>query len=154
MRKLCAIVSILLLASSAGAKPRHCMLRIHAEANPRDTDVFSTAVRATLSGKTVAIEKVARITENDVKGFYPYPQANGQYGVLLQLDDHGRITLDALSIERRGGYLFVFVDGRAITELQIDKRVSDGQIYIPFGLTLADIKLMRKDWHLIGKQKR
>ena len=45
------------------------------------------------------------------------------------------------------------MNGRAITELQIDKRVSDGKIYIPSGLTAADVKLMKKDWHLIGPKK-
>jgi hypothetical protein len=62
--------------------------------------------------------------------------------------------LEALSIERRGGLLFVFVNGRPITELQIDKRVSDGKIYIASGLTEADIKLMKKDWRLIGQKKK
>ena len=38
--------------------------------------------------------------------------------------------------------------------MQIDKRVSDGQLYIASGLTSADIELMKKDWHLIGKRKR
>jgi hypothetical protein len=57
-----------------------------------------------------------------------------------------------LSVERRGEFLFVFVNGRAITELQIDKRVSDGQLYIPSGLTSADIALMKRDWKLIGKR--
>ncbi|PYJ12965.1 MAG: hypothetical protein DME93_05225 [Verrucomicrobia bacterium] len=63
------------------------------------------------------------------------------------------MVLDTLSVERRGGFLFVFVNGRAITELQIDKRVSDGKIYIPSGLTAADIDLMKKDWRSIGQQK-
>ena len=130
------------------------MLRVHAEANPRDTEVFSTSVRAQLLGKTVAIEKAARITEQEVRAFYPYPAGNGQYGVLFELDEHGRVALDELSIERRGGFLFVFINGRAITELQIDKRVSDGQLYIPSGLTSADIDVMKKDWRLIGRRRR
>jgi hypothetical protein len=41
-----------------------------------------------------------------------------------------------------------------ITELQIDKRVSDGKIYIPSGLTAADVELMKKQWRLIGQGKR
>ena len=123
------------------------MLRIHAQANAQDTDTFSTAIRAKLSGKEVAIEKIPRISENDVVGFLSYSLGNGNYGALFQLDEHGRLSLDALSVERRGGFLFVFVNGRAITELQIDKRVTDGQIYIPSGLTAADIELMKKDWH-------
>jgi hypothetical protein len=130
------------------------MLRIHAQANQRDTAVFATSVRAQVSGKDVAIEKMPRISEQDVIAFYPYAAANGTYGALFQLDEHGRVALDALSIERRGGFLLVFINGRPITELEIDKRVSDGRIYVPSGLTGADIDLMKKDWRLIGQRKR
>ena len=155
MNRFWASLLLLLLAAEPSlAKNRHCMLRVHTEANPADTEVFSTSVRAKLSGKEVAIEKVARITENDVQGYYPYPLGNGQFGVLLQLDEHGRVALDALSVERRGGFLFVFINGRAITELQIDKRVTDGQLYIPSGLTSVDIELMKRDFKLIGQKKR
>jgi len=59
-----------------------------------------------------------------------------------------------LSVERRGGFLFVFVNGRFVTQLQVDKRVSDGRIYIPSGLTAADVDLMKKDWRLMGQGKR
>ena len=100
------------------------------------------------------IEKTPTLSERDVVAFRPYPAQNGSYGVLLQFDDHGKIALDALSIERRGGFLFVFVNGRAITELQVDRRVADGQIYLPSGLSPADIELMRKDWRLIGEKKK
>ena len=136
------------------AKQRHCMFRVHAQANQQDTAVFATSVRAQVSGKDVAIEKLPRISEQDVLAFYPYAAANGTYGALFQLDEHGRIALDALSIERRGSFLFVFINGRPITELEIDKRVSDGKIYVPSGLTGADIELMKKDWRLIGQRKR
>jgi hypothetical protein len=155
MNRLCATLLVLCAVALPGfGKNRHCMLRVHAQANPADTEVFSTSVRAQLSGKEVAIERVARLTESDVQAFYPYPLGKGQFGVLLQLDEHGRIALDALSVERRGGFLFVFINGRSITELQIDKRVADGQLYIPSGLTSADIELMKKDWRLIGKRRR
>ena len=155
MNRLCAIFLLLTLPSSVGqAKQRHCMLRVHAEANPADTEVFSTSVKAKISGKDVAIERVARINESDVQAFYPYTVGGGNFGALIQLDEHGRVALDEISVERHGGYLFVFINGRAITELQIDKRVSDGQLYIPSGLTGADIALMAKDWKLIGKKKR
>jgi hypothetical protein len=147
------IVSILALSAAHG-KSHHCIFRIHAEANPQDTSTFAASVRAKLSGKDVAIEKIARISEQDVVAFYPYSAGKENYGVLVQLDEHGRLALDALSIERRGGFLFVFINGRAITELQVDKRVSDGKIYIPSGLTASDIQLMKKDWRLIGRHRR
>lgn len=136
------------------AKDRHCQLRLHTEANLHDTMAFATSVSAKFSGQNVAIERAARINESNVTGFYPYHAADGSFGALVQLDEHGRVALEALSIERRGGLLFVFVNGRPITELQIDKRVSDGKIYIASGLTEADIKSMKKDWRLIGEHKR
>jgi hypothetical protein len=141
-------------AAEGVAKQRHCTFRLHAQANPRDTEVFATSVRAQVSGKTVAIEKMPWISERDVMAFTPYPAANGTYGALFQLDEHGRVVLDTLSVERRGSLLFVFINGRPITELEIDKRVSDGKIYIPSGLTSADIELMKKDWRMIGQRKR
>jgi hypothetical protein len=155
MKTFCGFAFCLFLAMPAGiAKERHCMFRVHTQANPQDTEVFATSVRAQLSGKDVAIEKIPRISEHDVIAFYPYPAANGTYGALFQLDEHGRIALDVLSVERRGSLLFVFINGRLITELQIDKRVSDGKIYISSGLTAADIQLMKKDWRLLGQHKR
>ena len=155
MKILGAILLCLLWAPIAGfAKQRHCTFRVHAQANPRDTEVFATSVRAQVSGKEVAIEKMPWISERDVMAFAAYPAQGGTYGVLIQLDDHGRTVLDTLSIEHRGSFLFVFINGRFITELQIDKRVSDGKIYVPSGLTAVDIGLMKKDWRLIGQGKR
>jgi hypothetical protein len=138
----------------AAGKQRHCTFRVHAQANPQDTDVFSIPARATSSGKDVAIEKLPWITEHDVIAFSPYPAKDGTFGALFQLDDHGRVVLDTLSVERRGGFLFVFINGRMITALQIDKRVSDGKIYVPSGLTAADVDLMKKQWRLLGARKR
>jgi hypothetical protein len=142
------------LLAPALAKERHCTLRVHAEANARDGAVFSSTIRSQFSEKNVAIQKMPSLSERDVVAFRPYPARDGSYGVLLQFDDHGKIALDALSIERRGSHLFIFVNGRALTELQVDRRVSDGKIYLPSGLSAADIELMRKDWRLIGEQKK
>jgi hypothetical protein len=105
MKTLGALVFCALFALPTGfAKQRHCMLRVHAQANQRDTAVFATSVRVQVSGKDVAIEKMPRISEQDVIAFYPYPAANGAYGALFQLDEHGRVALDALSVERRGTF--------------------------------------------------
>ena len=109
---------------------------------------------STSSRKDIAIQRMPWITERDVMAFAPYPAQDGTFGALFQLDDHGRVVLDTLSVERRGGFLFVFINGRMITALQIDKRVSDGKIYIPSGLTAADVELMKKQWHPPSERKR
>jgi hypothetical protein len=155
MRTLCVFVFCLAFALvDAAAKERHCTFRVHAQANPQDTDVFSIAARATSSGKDVAMERTPWITEHDVMAFSPYPAKDGSFGALFQLDEHGSVVLDTLSVERRGRFLFVFINGRMITGLQIDKRVSDGKIYVPSGLTAADVELMKKQWRLRGERKR
>jgi hypothetical protein len=147
---LCPTVALPL----AIAKQRHCTFRVHAQANPHDTDVFSMSTHGRFSGKDVAIQKLPWITEQEVVAFGPYQAPDGTYGVLFLLDEHGRVVLDTLSVERRGGFLFVLINGRLITELQIDKHVSDGKIYIPSGLMAADIEVVKKDWRLIGRRKR
>jgi len=155
MRTLCVFVFCLAFALlDAAGKQRHCTFRVHAQANPQDTDVFSMPARATSSGKDVAMEKTPWITEHDVMAFASYPAQNGTFGALFQLDEHGAVVLDTLSVERRGRFLFVFVNGRMITELKIDKRVSDGKIYVPAGLTAADVELMKKQWRAPGERKR
>ena len=86
--------------------------------------------------------------------FSTYPAPDGTFGALFQLDEHGKVVLDTLSVERRGAFLFVFINSRMITDLQIDKRVSDGKIYVPSGLTAADVELMKKKWRSPGERKR
>ncbi len=154
MKPLLASLALIWIAIPSGeAKSRHCFLRIHAEANANDGATFSIPVRSQFSGKEMTIEKIPAISERDVVAFRPYARPDGSYAVLLQLDDHGTVVLETLSIERRGTSLFVLVNGRPITELQVDRRISDGKIYLPAGLTAADIELMRRDWRLIGDRK-
>lgn len=151
MRMTRAVLILLLLVSlpALAGKPRRCQFRIHAEANPADGESFTSAVKAKVAGRDAAIEKMPRITENEVVAFLPYRNPDGNNGALFELDDHGRVGLDVLSVEKRGTYIFVFINGRIITEMKVDKRVQDGKIYVPSGLTDEDIKLMTKTWHLI-----
>lgn len=153
MRSAFIAALALLLAARANAASAHCVFRVHVATNANDGSVFAQPIRSQ-SGRDVYIQKTAWLSEREVKSFYPYRAADGSYGALLQLDDHGRTVLDTLSIERRGSYLFVFINGRALTELQVDRRVSDGKIYLASGLSEADLKLMAKDWKLLGGRKK
>ena len=155
MRCLAAcFFAVLLGVSTADARKPRCTLRAHVEANAQDGPRFSTRLRSPATGREVVISKVPTISEADVVAFQPYPAENGTYGVLFHLSDHGKLALDTLSVERRGSSLFVFVNGRYIDELQIDRRVSDGKLYIRAGFTQADVELMKKEWRpVIGGRK-
>jgi hypothetical protein len=155
MRRLAAGVFLALLVPGVCvAKKPHCTLRVHVEANVNDGASFSSEMRSPATGKNIVIEKIPTISERDVAAFHPYPQANGSYGVVFELDDHGKLALDTLSVDRRGTFLYIFVNGRPAAELQIDRRVSDGKLYVASGLTSADIELMKKDWPLAGARKK
>jgi hypothetical protein len=154
MKSIFASLIVALFAASVLGKDRPCVFRVHTEANPNDTASFSTSVPALFSGKRVAIERMPRLSERDVVAFYPYSAKDGSYGALFQLDEHGRISLDALSVEQRGRLLFVLVNARPVAQLEVDQRVSDGRIYIASGLTKADIDSFKKCWRLIGAKKK
>jgi hypothetical protein len=151
---LAALLLAFLSAPAAEAKKPRATLRAHVEANAHDGEAFSTKMRSAITGKNIVIEKVPTISERDVVAFRPYPAENGTFGVLFQLNDHGKLALDTLSIDRRGRFLYIFVNGKPAAELQIDRRVSDGQLYIATGLTQADLLLMQKEWPLIGERKK
>ena len=155
MRSLaaCLFVTFLLLGSADGRKPR-CTLRAHVEANAQDGPAFSSRFRSPATAREVVISKTPTISARDVVGFKDYPAADGTYGALFQLNDHGKLALDTLSIERRGSSLFLFVNGRFLAELQIDRSVSDGKLYVAAGLTQSDIKLMKKEWRARSPKRR
>lgn len=144
MKTVAAALLVGIAAATIADARSHSTFRVHAEANANDGPTFST--KLPLFGRTVTIEKSPALSENDVVGVRTYRAAGGTYGALFELNEHGKLVLDSLSIERRGGTLFVFVNGRPITELQIDRRVSDGKVYVASGLTTNDIELLKKDW--------
>ena len=154
MKSIFASLIVALFAASVLGKDQPCVFRIHAEANPNDTASFSASVPALFSGKRVAIERMPRLSERDVVAFYPYSAKDGSSGALFQLDEHGRVALDELSVEQRGRLVFVLVNGRPVAQLEVDQRVSDGRIYIASGLTKADIDSFKKCWRLIGAKKK
>src|SRR5438045_7378712 len=130
MTRLRALVLIVMMAAPlASAKSKRCTLRVHAQGNQNDISVFASPVTTPIAGKNIFIEKIPVISENDVSAFRPYTANNGSFGALLQLDDHGQLALDTVSIEHRGGTLLVFVNGRAITELFIARRGTRGRLF-------------------------
>src|SRR5947209_4955168 len=148
MKSIFASLIVALFAGSVLGKDARCTFRVHVEANANDTAAFSSSVPALFSGKRVAIERMPRLSERDVVAFYPYTAKDGSYGALFQLDEHGRLALETLSIEQRGRLLFVLVNGRPVAELQIDQRVTDGRVYVASGLNKGDVDALKKCWRL------
>ena len=148
----CVLLAVLFPTLAEARKPQ-CTLRVHLEANAQDGPVFSSPMRSPMTGRSLVIQKTPTISELDVVAFYPYPATDGSFGVLFQLNDHGKLALDTLSVDRRGTFLYVLVNGRLVADMQIDRRVSDGKLYVASGLSARDIELMKKEWRVIGRRK-
>jgi len=147
------LLPLLALAFLAAAHKPKLTIRFHIEAHSSSGSAF--AIEAPLPGstKTLSISKIADISENDVAAIFPFPADDGTMGCALKLDNHGQIILASISQEYRGTLLLGFVNGRAVTAMLIDRKVLDGIITIPRGLTPDEIALMKKAFPTLGEKK-
>lgn len=144
MRFLRFLVPLLALCFLAAASKPKLTIRFHTEANSNSGSSFATSAPMPGSSTPVSISKVADISESDVASVYPFKADDGSMGCMLKLDEHGTFALDSLSQQYHGSLLLGFVNGRPVTAMVIDRRVSDGIISIARGLTPAEIALMKK----------
>ncbi len=140
------------VALGSGHKKRDpsIAIRFYAQVYAFDPS-FTAKVKVGNPPREIVIEKIASISERDVAGFYPYRASDGSYSAVLQLDRHGSATLEAISAQKIGLVIVASVSGRLTATLKVDKPISDGIIFIPSGLTVADIRSMGASFSLIGE---
>ncbi len=150
------LLPILALSLLGMAKKPQISVRFHAEANPRDGEPFTVPAKFHNPDRDGVVEKIPVVSERDIRAIYPVPAADGTFGCLFQLDDHGRVGLQTVSTERRGALLIAFISTKAGThqaaELLIDKPIVDGKIYIPSGLTQLEIEALQKQFPTLGQR--
>lgn len=102
MRIRSLLVLLLGLCCLGMGKPQPAFsIRFYTQSAQGDTDSFSVPVTL-LNGQRVYIDQIASISERDIMAVYPFPVADGSGGVALKLDDHGTMSLDSLSVGKRG----------------------------------------------------
>ena len=150
MHRPLALVFAAALLCTGGAKKPVIDLRIHGEGIAAEAPTF--AFPATLlNGREVYLSRMPLITQREVRSIYPFPAADGSEGVYLKLDNHGTGLLQQHTMERRGRTLVVLLNGRQVTNLVVDRPVSDGIVSIPRGLSPEDITLLRTAFPVIGE---
>ena len=139
-------------ASGSGSKKRDPIIPIRFYGQVFSFDpTFTVKIKIGTPPREIVIEKIPSISERDVASFYPYRAADGTYSAVLQLDPHGIAVLEAVSAQHLGQVLVASVSGRLTATLKIDKPISDGIIFIPYGLTVADIRAMGASFSLMGE---
>lgn len=143
------------LVALGGASRREVPMavRFHAEANANDTSTFSMPVN--LGGdppRQITVERIPSIAERDVVAVFPFPaRGGGSFGVEFQLDGHGRMTLQNLTLAHRGGVIVAMVNGRPLVPLTVDRMISDGLIVVPYGFTEREVHNLEETFPHIGQ---
>ena len=138
-------------AQASGKKKRDpsIAIRFHAQTSGYDPE-FAAKVKLGNPPQEITVEKIPSFSEHDFASFYPYRAADGTYSAVFKLDRHGEATLEELSTEKRGSLLVVVVNGRPLTTLLIDRRITDGIIFIPSGLTVENIQALGASFQIMN----
>ncbi len=136
--------------AAAQKKAPKIMVRFHLLADKTDSDKFAIQMTIPETGEQVYVSRSPALSEHDIVACYPFEAGNGTWGCAFYLSNHGRIVLDSFSIERRGSHVVALVGARQVAYLLIDRRISDGIITIPEGLTREEIDLMIKEFGVYG----
>jgi len=153
MRSLPIAALFLVLAMRADSASRYCTFRVPIAADDRDESVLAQPI-CSLTPRSVFLEENAWLSERDVTSITRIARRTAPTPRRSSSMTTGAPVLDTLRVERCGSYLFVFVNGQPLTELQVDHRVSEGDINLPSGVTESDARLMNRDWKLIGGRKK
>ena len=141
---------LLALACLAMAKKPSVTVRFYAEANARDGEPFSKPITLHYPERQAYIERVPSISEQSIKAMYPFQVLDGSWGAAFKLDNKGRIDLEVLSTERKGSSMVIFVVTpkgiHQVVDVLIDRKVRDGVIIIPRGLTELEITALKKEY--------
>lgn len=139
---------------AAGKKRRdpNILVRFHSQVSTYDPS-FAAKVTAGDPPRELIVEKIPSLSERDIESFYPYKAADGTFAVAFQLDRHGAVILETLSAQNRGRYIVAAVNTRPIALLAVDKKISDGIIYVPYGFTLDEVHKLGESFSLMGQSE-
>lgn len=157
MRSLLKILPLVLGLSvvplhAGEKKPPPVSIRLHSEGNEKEGDSFVTPVELTNPQKKVFIRRVPILTERDIKKFLPFPGRDGMVGAYFFLDPHGADKLEQFTTEDRGKLAVVMINGRVGAALKVDKRVTDGILFVPGGIMPNEIELLQAKYPVIGRE--
>jgi hypothetical protein len=153
-----ALAALAMGASAFGMsqKPK-VTVRFHPEVNPNDGTSFSMPVKLQYLRRDAHLSRVPSFSEKQIKAIYPFPADDGTWGCHFQLDEQGRIRLEAMSSEQLNTALVLFVATKGgqhqVIDMLIDRPVTTGAITIPRGLTAAEVVVMKTQFPVLGEEK-
>ena len=139
------------LFCTGGAKKPALDLRIHTEGIAAEAPTFAFPANL-LDGREVYLARMPLITQREVRSVYPFAAKDGSQGVYLKLDSHGTGLLQQHTMVKQGGLLVVLLNGKQISNLLVDRPVTDGIVCIPDGLGDEEIAILTAALPVIGEE--
>ncbi len=143
-------------APAMSTKPK-VSVRFYTETNAQIGSTFSMPARLENMGREAHLNRVPEFSELQIAAIYPFPATDGTWGCAFKLSEQGRIRLETLSTESRGTALVVVIGTKKgqhqVTDMMIDRPVTDGVITVPKGITDIEIAVMRKQFKVLGEEK-
>jgi hypothetical protein len=154
MKRLPALALLASILLTAGAKkPPQLTISFNPQASSAEGGEFSRPVPLVQTKKEVNMKVLPLITQRDIKSYLPFQNADGSWGASFRLDAHGSNLLSQHTLSMRGTHLLVWVNGRHVIDLFIDRPVQDGVLSIPGGLTANEVEMMKYQIPLMGHEK-
>lgn len=108
-----------------------------------------------LNGKKSCLSTQPFLTESDVLAFYPFKATDGKTcGAYLKLTPNGAKKLKKYSVNNRGKVVGILVNGRQVSDLVVDKTVTDGIFVVPNGMTMNDEEKFFQAFPLMGGNRQ
>ena len=144
----CLLPVLALLLVAAAKKEPEVTVRFYTEGMAGDTNSFVVPLYLQNPVRKIYVSKIPNISERDIEAIYPFQTPDGSLGCVFLLSETGKIALDSLSVEKRGTSLIAVMNNRPVIPLLIDRRISDGILVIPSGLSIPEGLLLKKTFRV------
>jgi hypothetical protein len=146
----CLLPVLALCLVAAAKKEPGVTVRFYEEGVAGDINTLPDPIYLQDPSRKIYRAKTASISESDIAAIYPFQTNDGSIGCVFILNDAGKAALDTLSVEKRGSSLTAIVNDRMIINLLIDRRIPDGILVIPHGMTVQEGLLLKKTFKVLS----
>lgn len=149
---LLPLLACLLLTAGAKKQPKMAIL-VNPQASSASGGEFTRPVQLLRTQKEIAMGVMPVLTHGEFKSFHAFQAPDGSWGASFRLDPHGANLLSQHTHSMRGSYLLVWVNGRHVIDLFVDRPVKDAVFTIPSGLTANEAELLKYEFPAMGRER-
>jgi len=148
-----ALAMVFVLPAHAGGKKKNnSIIAFHMETDPGDnhTMIFTQFV----AGKQRVFRRMPEIGTKDIVNFNPFPSQDGQgFGLVFRVKNNAKHRLAATTANSSGKWFIARINGRVVDGVVIDKQITDGELVIWKGVSLAEVNELDKRFPRFNAKK-